>query len=78
SINRGSITHMGNGILRSLLIESSWIAIRKDKELEQFYHRIRSRNNPKVGSRIAITAVARKLTHRIYCVLKEERNYNVH
>ncbi|MEW6687238.1 MAG: IS110 family transposase [Candidatus Edwardsbacteria bacterium] len=78
SINKGSITHMGNGILRSLLIESSWVAIRKDKELEQFYHRIRKKNHPNIASRKAIVAVARKLTHRIYCVLKEQRNYIVH
>lgn len=78
SINRGSITHMGNPTLRSLLIESSWTAIRKDKELEQFYHRIKKRHHPKIGKRKAITAVARKLTHRIYCVLKEQRNYIVH
>jgi len=78
NINKGSITHMGNGILRSLLIESAWIAIGKDTELCQFYHRIKNKNNPRIGSRIAITAVARKLTYIIYCVLREQRNYIVH
>lgn len=78
SINRGHITHMGDGLLRSLLVEASWIAISKDKELEQFYHRIRSKHPPQHGARIAIVAVARKLTQRIHCVLKEQRNYIVH
>jgi len=77
-INRGSITHLGNQTLRFLLIESAWVAIRKDKELEQYYHRILKRNNPKAASKIAITAVAHKLTHRIYRVLKDQRKYQIH
>ena len=77
TINRGSITHAGNASLRSLLVEASWVAIRRDKELDQFYHRIKSRNHPRVASRKAIVAVARKLTQRIYKVLKEQRMYEV-
>ena len=74
---RGSITHMGNSVLRSLMVEAAWVAIRQDKELEQFYHRVRVRHHPAIGARKAIVAVARKLTHRIYCVLKERRDYIV-
>lgn len=77
-INRGSITNLGDQTLRFLLIECSWVAIRKDAELNQFFHRIKSRNNPKIASKVAITAVARKLTHRIYRVLKDQRKYIVH
>lgn len=77
-VNRGSITHLGNRILRSLLIEAAWSAIRKDKELNQFYFRVKNRHHPKIGARKAIVAVARKLTQRIYCVLKEQRLYIVH
>ena len=53
-VNKGSITHLGNQILRSLLIEASWVAIRKDKELQQFYYRIKRRHHPKIASRVAI------------------------
>ncbi len=74
-VRYGSITHLGDRHLRALLIEASWSAIRKDKELDQFYHRIKNRHHPKIGPRKAIVAVARKLTHRIYCVLKEQRLY---
>jgi transposase len=77
-VNRGPITHFGNCLLRSLFIEASWSAIRKDKELDQFYHRIKNRHHPKIGARKAIVAVARKLTQRVYCVLKEQRTYIVH
>ena len=75
NINHGSITHFGNSILRRMLIESAWIAIRNDTRLAQFYHRIRIKNSNKHGPRKAITAVARKLTQIIYCVLKEQRDY---
>jgi transposase len=77
-IVRGHITHMGGQILRSLLVEAAWVAIRGDKELEQFYHRVRIRHHPGIGARKAIVAVARKMTHRIYSVLKERRDYIVH
>lgn len=75
SINRGSITHMGDKTLRFLLVEAAWVAIRKDTQLGQFYHRIRNKNHPKAASKIAVTAVARKLTQIIYRVLKEKREY---
>ena len=75
SIKQGSITHLGNQTLRFLLIEAAWVAIRHNTELCQFFHRIRMRNNPKVASRKAIVAVARKLTQRIYRILKDQREY---
>lgn len=75
--HRGSITRIGDKSLRSLLVEAAWISIRHDKELEQFFHRIRKRHHPSIGSRKAIVAVARKLTLRIYRVLKERREYVV-
>lgn len=78
NINRGSITHLGNQTLRFLLIESAWVAIRKDAQLNQFYYRIRRRNNPRIASKIAITAVARKLTQIMYRVLKDQRKYIAH
>jgi transposase len=77
TVQKGSITHAGNTSLRSLLVEASWMAIKRDKELEQFFHRIRNRHHPRVASRKAIVAVARKLTQRIYKVLKEQRTYEI-
>lgn len=64
--------------LRALLVEAAWSAVQHDKELEQFYNRIRIRHRPGIGARKAIVAVARKMTHRIYSVLKERRDYVVH
>ena len=75
---KGSITHMGDSMLRCLLVEAAWVAIRKDHELCEFYQRIRLRNPVSKGSKIAIVAVARKLTHRAYRVLKDQRPYLIH
>jgi transposase len=75
STNRGSITHMGDKTLRFFMVEAAWVAIRKDTQLSQFYNRIKSKHHPKAASRIAITAVARKMTQIIYRVLKDKRDY---
>lgn len=75
--NRGEITHMGDRILRSLLIEAAWVAIRRDPELQKFYYRMKAKHTPKAAANKAIVAVARKLTMRVYCVLKEQRPYQI-
>jgi len=72
---RGGITRMGDATTRNKLIESAWMSIRRDPELLEFYQRIKSRNPDDFGSRKAIVAVARKLTTRIYAVLKYQRPY---
>lgn len=77
-VRRGSITHLGDNVLRSLLIEAAWAAIHRDIELKQFYDRIKNNHPALYGARKAIVAVARKLTHRIYRVLKERREYIIH
>jgi transposase len=73
--NRGEITRAGDSRLRNKLIQSAWVAIRQDAELREFYWRIYHRHPKKVAARKAIVAVARKLTSRIYAVLKEQRPF---
>ncbi len=73
--NRGEITHIGDKRLRSKLIQCAWVAIRKDPELRAFYRRIFERQAKKVAARKAIVAVARKLTLRMYAVLKQQRPF---
>lgn len=77
-INKGPISGQGDRGLRSLLVEAAWVAIRHDTELEQFYYRIKNKNHPRGAAQKAITAVARKLTQRIYRVLKDQREYVIH
>jgi transposase len=73
--NRGEITRAGDSRLRNKLIQSAWVSIRKDPELREFYGRVYQRHPQKVAARKAIVAVARKLTTRIYAVLKEQRPF---
>jgi transposase len=73
--NRGEITRAGDNRLRNKLIQSAWVTIRKDPELREFYQRVYQRHPKKVAARKAIVAVARKLTTRIYAVLKEQRPF---
>lgn len=74
-VRRGSITGMGNTHLRCKLIQCAWKAIHIDPQLKKFYDTIYNRNRNDYGSVKAITAVARKLTTRIYAVLTQQRNY---
>lgn len=76
-VNRGSITRSGDSRLRNKLIQAAWAAIRKDPELREFYRRINNRQPRNVAARKAIVAVARKLTTRIYSVLKEQRPFEL-
>ena len=73
--NRGEITRAGDSRLRNKLIQSAWVAIRQDPELREFYSRVYQRHPKKVAARKAIVAVTRKLTTRIYAVLKEQRPF---
>jgi transposase len=76
-IARGRITRTGDGRLRSKLIQAAWSAIRQDVELREFYRSVFQRHPRDRAGRKAIVAVARKLTTRIYAVLKQRRPYVV-
>src|SRR5206468_3692337 len=75
--DRGSITRTGDERLRSKMIQASWSAIRKDAELREFFRLICHRHPRREGPRVAIVAVARKLSVRISVVLMQQRPYVV-
>ena len=74
---RGSITHTGDGRLRSKLIQASWSAIRQDDELREFFRTVAKKHPRHLGSRVAIVAVAHKLSVRASVVLMKQRPYEV-
>lgn len=74
---RGSITHTGDGRLRSKLIQASWSAIRQDGELREFFRTVAKKHPRHLGSRVAIVAVAHKLSVRAAVVLMKQRPYEV-
>ncbi len=68
----GHISKQGNRMMRWLLVEAAWIAVRKDPELQRVYQRLAFRR----GRKIAAVAVARKLAVKLYWRLRkfEEKN----
>jgi transposase len=62
----GHITRQGNPILRGILIEAAWVAIKHDGGLEEIFQRIAKKG----GKKRAIVGIARRLIGRIRsCVL---------
>jgi transposase len=72
-VRHGHITRQGNPVVRSVLVESSWILIGKDPEMRRFYDRIKVRR----GGKRAIVAVARKLCHRLLAIAQSGQPYQV-
>jgi transposase len=70
-IRMGRITGMGNSYLRGLLVESAWIAVRRDPHLRLVYERIKQR----AGGKRAIVAVARRLVLAVRRVLLDQVAY---
>lgn len=77
TVSRGRISRMGDPAVRSKLIEGAWMSIKKDPELWACYQRIRQHHPQGIGARKAIVAVARKLTMRVYSVLKNQKPYQI-
>jgi transposase len=58
---QGHITKQGKPIVRKILVQAAWVAIRHDKKLQAIYERIASKS----GAKRAIVAVARRLIGHI-------------
>jgi transposase len=67
----GHITRQGNPILRKVLVQAAWVAIRKDKYFSEYYKQL----SAKKGKCRAIVAIARKLIGRARCAIKKKDNY---
>jgi transposase len=72
-VRHGSITHSGNRLLRSLLVESCWTAIRADAGLRQCYEVLKQRR----GAKRAIVAIARKMCHRLVAMVRSGELYRL-
>jgi transposase len=58
---QGHITKQGKPLIRKILVQAAWVAIRHDKGLQTIYERIAKR----CGAKRAIVAVSRRLIGRI-------------
>lgn len=64
------ITPRSRGHLRSYLIESAWVALRIDPEMQSYYRKHVGKNPKSI-----IVKIARKITNRILSVIKTEQPY---
>lgn len=71
---QGHITKHGKPIIRRILVEASWVAIRKDPSLTAIFDKLVRR----AGKKRAIVAIARILIGRIRSCIKEKRLYTIH
>lgn len=69
----GHITRQGNPILRGILIEASWMAIKQDDNLDQIFQRIAKKS----GKKRAIVGIARRLIGRIRSCIKTGSLYQI-
>ena len=67
----GGITKRQNKVLRSMVIESSWMAIRNDPALMLAYQKLVVRMSPSK----AIVGIAKKMINRMRYVLKNQAPY---
>jgi transposase len=72
-VRQGHITKQGKPIIRRLLVESAWVAIRIDPSLQEIFKKLSHR----AGKKRAIVAIARILLGRIRTCIKEKRLYRI-
>ncbi len=74
TVRKGHITGQGNSQTRAWLIESAWVAIRKDPILNEKFTAIFNRTRSK---KIAIVAVARKIAVRMRSCIITDQLYQI-
>jgi len=67
----GHITRQGKPILRKVLVQAAWVAVRKDPYFSEYYKNLSLRR----GACRAIIAVARKLIGRARCAIKNKDTF---
>lgn len=70
---QGHISRQGKPILRKILVQCAWIAIRYDESLREVYERITKR----AGGKRAIVAVARRMIGRIRTCFRTGSLYQI-
>jgi transposase len=73
-VHKGRITGQGKDILRSLMVESSWVLIKKDFKMRLFYDQLVSNSKSK---KKAIVGVARKLVCIMFTMMKNKKCYEL-
>lgn len=72
-VRQGHISRQGRSLLRRVLVQSAWVAIRYDYVLLQAYERIAKKS----GVKKAIVAIARRLIGHIRSCFKNDQLYRI-
>jgi len=70
-VRQGHITKQGKPILRKILVQAAWVAVRYDQELQMIYERIAKR----AGAKRAIIGITRRLIGRIRACFRTGKLY---
>lgn len=68
---RGHLTHDGNALARTALVEASWRLVSKDEHMRHRYENLKKR----CGGKKAIVAIARHLAMTIYAMFRDDKPY---
>lgn len=71
NVRQGHITRRGKPLLRMILIQVAWMAIRRDSQLMTVYQRLKLR----IGGKKAIVAVARRIIGKIRACFRTNTLY---
>lgn len=71
-VRQGHISRQGKSVLRKILVQAAWVAIRGDDNLAKIFERVSAR----AGSKKAIVAIARHLIGRIRACIRTGNSYN--
>jgi transposase len=69
SIRLGNITHQGNPMIRQILVQNAWRAIRKSKEYAEVFERIAKNTSRKK----AILGIARRMLGHARAIMKKKK-----
>lgn len=72
-VRQGHMSRQGRSVLRHILVEAAWLAIRKDPTLMEVYQRI-AKNR---GSKRAIVGIARRLASRLRACVRNGVFYEI-
>ena len=73
-VRSGRITKRGNRLMRRLLIQAAWAAVRKDGWAKDLLKRLAPSNSP--GKRkIAIVAIARRMLIRMWAMMRDQTTW---
>lgn len=68
----GSITKQGSGLMRRVLVQDAWIAVKTSPVFLQRYSRIMKRR----GKKVAIIAIARMIAEIAYRILRDKTTFD--